>query len=78
MPNIDIINGIKINIYNGDHRPPHIHAEYNEFEVLIVIENGRIYAGGLPARQLREAFDWLAENSEWALAIFYELNPSLI
>jgi hypothetical protein len=33
MPTIDNFNGIKINVYNGDHRPPHIHAIYNEFEI---------------------------------------------
>ena len=42
MPTIDIFNGIKIHIYNGEHRPPHIHADYNEFEVLIDIEKGEI------------------------------------
>lgn len=45
MPTIDSFNGIKINVYNGEHRPPHIHASYNEFEVLIVIETKDIYAG---------------------------------
>lgn len=77
MPNIDILNGVKINIYNAEHRPPHIHALYNEFEILIVIENGGIYAGELPARQLKEVYKWLAVNSEWAMEVFYELNPSL-
>jgi len=78
MPTIDIINGIKINIYNGEHRPPHIHAVYNEFQVLIIIENGEIYAGDLPNKQLKKAFDWLAGNSDWALEVFYELNPELL
>jgi hypothetical protein len=77
MPNIDDINGIRINIYNGEHRPPHIHAVYNEFEVLIVITTGEIYAGNLPTRQLKQVFDWLSGNSEWALEVFYELNPAL-
>jgi hypothetical protein len=77
MPNIDSFNGIKINIYNGEHRPPHIHAVYNEFEILIVIEDGEIYAGDLPTRQLKLVFDWLSGNSEWALEVFYELNPEL-
>jgi len=45
MPKIDEFNGIKIYIYNGDHRPPHIHAIYNEFEVLLTIKTGEIYAG---------------------------------
>jgi hypothetical protein len=38
MPTIVRFNGIKINMYNGDHKPPHIHAGYNEFEVLATIE----------------------------------------
>lgn len=77
MPTIDYINGIKINVYNGDHRPPHIHVTYNEYEVLIVIENGEIYAGNLPNRQLKYALNWLSENSEWALEVFTQLNPHL-
>ena len=65
MPTIDFINGIKINVYNGEHRPPHIHAVYSEYEVLIVIETGAIYAGDLPLRQLKQVFDWLSGNSSW-------------
>ena len=77
MPLIDAFNGIKILIYNGDHRPPHIHASYGEYEILIVIETGRIYAGDLPSRQLKLVFDWLATNADEALDIFYQLNPEL-
>lgn len=77
MPQIDAFNGIKISIYNGDHRPPHIHASYGEYEVLIVIETGQIYAGDLPTKQLKMAFDWLAINAEEALNTFYQLNPEL-
>ncbi|MCK5210200.1 MAG: DUF4160 domain-containing protein [Cyclobacteriaceae bacterium] len=77
MPTIDIINGIKINIYNGDHRLPHIHAIYNEYEILVIIDTSQIYAGNLPNKQLKRVFDWLAGNADWALEIFYELNPNL-
>jgi len=77
MPTIDSFKGIKIHVYNGEHRPPHIHADYNEFEVLITIENAEIYAGDLPSKQLKLVFDWLSGNSEWALEVFYELNPNL-
>ncbi|MCX6246151.1 MAG: DUF4160 domain-containing protein [Bacteroidetes bacterium] len=78
MPTIDTINTkLKIDVYNGDHRPPHIHAIYNEFEVLIEIQNGSIYAGSLPSRQLRLVYKWLEGNRVWALSVFYELNPLL-
>ncbi len=57
MPAIDSFNGIKIHVYNGEHRPRHIHAVYNYFEVLIEIERGVIYSGDLPNRQLKQVFD---------------------
>lgn len=59
MPTIDSFNGIKIHVYNGEHRPSHIRADYNEFEVLVEIERGVIYSGDLPNRQLKQVFDWL-------------------
>lgn len=77
MPTIDSFNGIKIHVYNGEHRPPHIHANYNEYEALVDIEKEVIYAGDLPTRQLKQVFDWLSGNYEWALEVFYELNPEL-
>ena len=77
MPTIDRFDGIKINIYNGDHLPPHIHVIYNEYEVLIDIQKTEVYAGALPPRQLKRALTWLAENADWALEVFYELNPNL-
>ena len=77
MTTVDRFNGIKVHIYNGEHRPSHIHAVYNEYEVLIDIENCVIYSGGLPSRQLKIVMAWLTKNSDWALALFYEANPNL-
>lgn len=77
MPLIDNIKGVKIHVYNGEHRPPHIHVDYKEFEVLVEIENGEIYAGSLPSKQQKIVFDWLAGNSSWALEVFYQLNHEL-
>lgn len=77
MPQIDSIEGLKISIYNGEHRPPHIHASYNEFEIVIVIESAQIYAGNLPSRQLKNVMDWLDSNADYALVVLYELNQQL-
>lgn len=77
MPILEIINGLKLYVYNGEHRPPHIYAVYNEYEVLIEIESKNIYAGDLPNKQLKLVFDWLMGNESWALEVFYQLNPNL-
>lgn len=57
MPRIESFNGIKFYVYNGDHRPPHVHATYGEYEVLVIIETGKIYAGDLPIKQLKQVLD---------------------
>jgi hypothetical protein len=77
MPTIDIVDGVKMRMFNGDHRPPHFHAVYNEYEVLIIIETGEIYAGSLPQRQLKVVANWLKDNGDWVLKVFWELNPEL-
>ncbi len=77
MPKIDAFDGIKIHIFNGDHRPPHIHAVYNDYEILILIESAQIYAGAMPNKQLKKTFDWSTGNADYALEVFYELNPEL-
>lgn len=75
MPTIDRLEGMKINIYNGDHHPPHIHVLYNEYEVLIEIESLEICASQLPRNKLKHILHWLKENAEWCKKVFYELNP---
>jgi hypothetical protein len=77
MPTLEIINGISIHVYNGEHRPPHIHAVYNEFEILIVIKTAKIYACEMPNKQLKQVYDWLTDNRDWALEVYYQLNPDL-
>ena len=44
---------------------------------IVEIETGKIYAGDLPTRQLKKAFDWIAGNKDLASSIFNELNPHL-
>ena len=77
MPTIETIAGIKFNIYFNEHLPPHIHAVYNEYEVLLVIDTRAILGGSLPVRQLARARAWLVENENDALEIFYQFNERL-
>jgi hypothetical protein len=77
MPRIATFEGIKINIYNGDHLPSHIHAEYGDEEVLLVISTGTIYEGWLPNKQMTKARRWLEDNKTNAAEVFKTLNPQL-
>ena len=79
MPTIHIIKSIKIDIYSGEHLPPHFHAIYNEHEILISIKTLKTIKGSLPTKQYNQVKFWILkeENKIWLLDNFYRLNPQL-
>ncbi|HXC05145.1 MAG TPA: DUF4160 domain-containing protein [Bacteroidia bacterium] len=79
MGTIYVIHNIKIYLYAGDHNPPHIHAFYGEYEVVIVIKNGAIMKGFIPKPQLRQVYEWLEDPAVKTKLIdwFHQLNPDL-
>ena len=72
MPVIHLINSIKILIYFDDHLPPHFHAQYNEFEILIEIETLEVYSGYLPTKQRKRVLAWASENQDFLRAKWNE------
>ncbi|MBW2035837.1 MAG: DUF4160 domain-containing protein [Deltaproteobacteria bacterium] len=50
MPEISRFYGIVIKMFFDDHNPPHFHALYGEYEVLIDINTFAVFAGNLPPR----------------------------
>lgn len=77
MGRIYVLNGISIYLYSRDHNPPHIHAFYAEYEVLIAISNRMKIKGDMPKPQLREIMNWLEdkETRKKLIELFHELNP---
>ncbi len=49
MPRVSAFYGIIVWMYWKDHNPPHLHATYGEFEILINLVDFSIYAGSIPA-----------------------------
>ena len=52
MAEITRFFGIIIYIYYNDHPPPHFHAVYGNYSVLITIDDLSVFAGFLPPRAL--------------------------
>lgn len=77
MPVFRTVNGVKISVFSRDHLPPHAHAEYNEHEALIQIEDLEIYEGWLPSKQYRIAATVVERNREILLRLFFQLNPQI-
>jgi hypothetical protein len=61
MPTISIFYGIKISMNYNEHNPPHFHAEYQGYEVVVDIQTGAI-SGVMPRRALKLIWDWLDEH----------------
>lgn len=62
MPTISVFFGIVIQMFWGDHLPPHFHALYAEHEVLINIETLGIIQGSMPKRALALVLEWASEH----------------
>ena len=59
-------------MYYRDHRPPHFHAIYGDYEVVVNIENG-VIEGRFPRRAVRLVLEWYDLHREeliedWPLA----------
>lgn len=84
MPIISKFYGIIIRMYNnGEHHPPHFHAEYQGFKASFDME-GEIINGEMPKKQSRLIRAWaeLHKNellANWELAIgeqpLYRIRP---
>jgi hypothetical protein len=57
VPELSRFLGIVIVMYYRDHRPPHFHAKYGEYEVTVEIDSG-VVEGHFPRRALRLVLDW--------------------
>jgi hypothetical protein len=64
MPTISSFYGIFIKMFFDDHAPPHFHAEYGEFELVITINPIKIIRGDAPKRVKSMVLEWTALHQE--------------
>jgi len=64
MPEISRFYGIVIQMYFGDHPPPHFHARYAGHIAKIDIDALAVIDGKLPARALGLVTEWAATHQE--------------
>jgi hypothetical protein len=58
MPEISRFYGIVIQMYYGDHPPPHFHARYAGSVAKVDIDTLSVIDGKLPARALGLVIEW--------------------
>ena len=72
MPIISQFFGIMISMFWADHNPPHFHARYGEYEVVVEIKTGKVN-GKFPVRALGLVQEWRVLHArdlmeDWDLA----------
>lgn len=77
VPRISEFYGIVIEMYFGDHAPPHFHARYGEESAKVAIASGEVIAGSLPVRATRLVREWTEQHrseleSNWERAVRHE------
>lgn len=76
MPTITRLDTCTINLYAGDHLPPHFHVRMNDGrEALVSIEPLEVLRGSISKRELGPAIAWADANKPALLAAWKELNP---
>lgn len=81
MPAISMFYGIIIYMYfmdNKQHQLPHIHAKYQDDEVIISIPDGEVLDGGIPVAKMKLLQAWIELHkdelvADWELAVSGEL-----
>jgi hypothetical protein len=64
MPTICRFYGILIQMYYDDHNPPHFHAVYGEYKVVISIQDLAILEGDLPPKEGHRPCNGVGKNSQ--------------
>ena len=80
MPEIARFYGIIINLFFGDHAPPHFHAIYGEHVGVFDIESLEMTEGDLPQRASRLVKEWATTYrldllAMWTNQEFHKLPP---
>lgn len=72
-------NSIKFTIHTNEsgHNKPHLHAQYNENEIVIEIPSGKIIVGNLPPRKAKQASNWVVNNIDYVIHKWNDLSNGI-
>ena len=77
MAVISMFYGIIVSLYymdRGRHKQPHLHAKYQEHEAVLLLPDGRLLEGHLPANKMKLVQAWIEIHhdellADWELAV---------
>jgi hypothetical protein len=81
MPVVSQFLGIIISMYYNEHNPPHFHAKYGEYKIIVHIHTG-VVEGKFPKRALKHILEWYELHKDelledWELCAKKEMPKSI-
>ena len=77
MPEISRFYGIFILMNFSDHHPPHFHAWYGDYKVIVTIKDG-VVKGEMPDRAVKLILEWLELHREDLMENWYRSQNGII
>ena len=87
MPVLSMFYGLIVSMYfmdNKQHKLPHIHVSFAEFEAVFSIPEGKLLEGSLPKNKMKLILAWIELHrdermADWTLALkgnpIYPIEP---
>lgn len=73
MPELSRFYGIVVQMYFGDHPPPHFHARYAAQQAKIDIDSLAVIEGDLPPRALGLVIEWASLHQDELREAFHNV-----
>ena len=74
MPTLETFGSWKVQMFSGDHNPPHVHACGPDWRAVVTIRDRRLIKGAIPVSIRTDLFRWIDEHTQFLLAKWTELN----
>lgn len=74
MPEISRFYGIIIYMFFNDHNPPHFHAKYGDYQILVNINNLSVLSGKFPSRVLGLTIEWASLHQKELKSIWEKMR----
>lgn len=74
MPTLVVLGNVKIQMFAGDHNPPHFHVVTPDGEVIVELRTLLVLRGAVRSRELTIAMAWAKNNLELLKDEWHRLN----
>ena len=73
---VDIVDGLRIEIYHNEHSPPHFHVKASGINASFYIQDCKLLKGSIGGRERKVIEWWFSRTRSKLIKIWNETRPS--